>query len=728
MAALVFAGVRRCVPLLVVALLAGAAPGAAAPRAAAATGASEALVHTPVPMPGALVEAGTTEIRARLWSAEAAGTLSAEDVAVTLDGEAVAAYEVRSHAAGEGTDVHATVELEPGAHDVEVRFTDGAGNRAARSWSFTSTARGTRRFAGGDRVETAVALSSAAFPAGGRTGAGGSTGAPDAAVLARADDFADALAGVPLAAALGAPLLLSWRGSLPAATAAELRRVLPAGSTVHLLGGRAALSEEVRREVEALGLRAVRHGGPDRFATAAAVAALVPPSPGVILASGTSFPDALAASAPAARGGLPVLLTAAAQLPGATADALAARDASTVTVVGGTAVVGPDVEEHAGRLAGEVRRVSGPDRFATAVAVLDAFWEAPAAVSLASGVAFPDALAGARHAAGLDQPLLLTRPATLPAATGDALRRHQPDRLDVYGGPAAVTEPAARAAVRAAEDGAGAPQVSWTEPGDLRIVPWLETVTVELDRPVETDATTVYVEFGGVELRGTVEQAGPRTLAFRPLAGGPVPARDVPHPVRVVVRARDSDGRSGHHEAAFTYLEPDPVFATAGPVSLHLPARDVELIGFHEATHAGARQQQPLDTATPKSTLASRHRGNGSRTAADVVAAPDGEVLAPVTGRVVRAGSYVLYCDYRDEYVVIAPDSRPEWEVKVLHFHGLRVGVGDRVTAGETVVGDGPRLLPFRSQVDAHSQPRNWPHLHVEVVDPSIPTQPGPGC
>ena len=93
-----------------------------------------------------------------------------------------------------------------------------------------------------------------------------------------------------------------------------------------------------------------------------------------------------------------------------------------------------------------------------------------------------------------------------------------------------------------------------------------------------------------------------------------------------------------------------------------------------------------------------------------------------------RAGSYVLYCDYTDNFVVIDPDARPGWEVKVLHFHGLQVGVGDRVVADATVIGAVPRQLPFRSQVDAYTHPRNWPHLPVEVVDPSVPPRPGRGC
>ena len=175
------------------------------------------------------------------------------------------------------------------------------------------------------------------------------------------------------------------------------------------------------------------------------------------------------------------------------------------------------------------------------------------------------------------------------------------------------------------------------------------------------------------------------------------------------------------HEQAWT------PFAQAEALVLRHPSARVERVGFHQANHDGARQMEPLPTAADPITLEDRERGTGSRTAADVVADPDVEIRAPVTGRVKRAGTYVLYCDYRDDYVVIEPDERPGWEVKILHINGVRVRAGDRVVAGETVLAPQPTRLPFESQVDEHIAPPPWPHVHIEVVDPSIPDRPNPG-
>lgn len=170
-------------------------------------------------------------------------------------------------------------------------------------------------------------------------------------------------------------------------------------------------------------------------------------------------------------------------------------------------------------------------------------------------------------------------------------------------------------------------------------------------------------------------------------------------------------------------------FATAQGLVLRHPSFRVERVGFHESNHDGARQLDPLPAAADAVTLDGRERGTGSRTAADVVVDPDVEIRAPVSGRVLNAGSYVLYCDYSDDFVVIAPDDRPGWQVKVLHIDGVAVRSGMRVRAGETVLAPRPARLPFESQVDRVTAPPPWPHVHIEVVDPSVPDRPsGRAC
>lgn len=171
-----------------------------------------------------------------------------------------------------------------------------------------------------------------------------------------------------------------------------------------------------------------------------------------------------------------------------------------------------------------------------------------------------------------------------------------------------------------------------------------------------------------------------------------------------------------------------PFAIAGGVVTLRHPSSRVERVGFHQSNNDGARQLEPLPTAADPVTLESRDRDTPPRGSADIVSDPEVEIRAPVTGRVKRAGTYTLYCKYSDDYAVIEPDERPGWEVKVIHIDGVRVRAGDRVVAGETVIAGRPTRLPFESQVDETTAPPPWPHVQVEVVDPSIPDRPGKGC
>ena len=171
--------------------------------------------------------------------------------------------------------------------------------------------------------------------------------------------------------------------------------------------------------------------------------------------------------------------------------------------------------------------------------------------------------------------------------------------------------------------------------------------------------------------------------------------------------------------------------AAVGAVVLHHPAHLVERVGFHQSNHEGAQEMTVLPTAVQAVTLESRERLTGAHSAVDVVVDPTAAIRSPVTGTVKRAGTYVLYCRHSDDYVVIEPDGRPGWEVKILHIDGEQVTKGQRVEAGVTQLAPRATPLPFESQVDElRSADPAWPHVHIEVVDPSIPNvaSPGGGC
>ena len=247
------------------------------------------------------------------------------------------------------------------------------------------------RLAGADRVATAVAISRSSFP----------DGAP-VALLATGENFPDALASGPAAAALAGPVLLAGRDGIPQATRDEVARL--GVERILLLGGTAALGGAVDAQAEQIVPGGVeRLQGPERIATAAAVSAAAF-EPGVdvaYVATSADFADALAGGAAAGVRGGPMLLTGGDELAEATKRELRRLRPAEIIVLGGSQAVGDGVLDALRPLTvGEARRVAGPDRYATAAAVADdAFPGTHDVVYLATGEDFPDALAGSPAAA-----------------------------------------------------------------------------------------------------------------------------------------------------------------------------------------------------------------------------------------------------------------------------------------------------------------------------------------
>lgn len=188
-----------------------------------------------------------------------------------------------------------------------------------------------------------------------------------------------------------------------------------------------------------------RVAGANRYATAASLSQAAFPSgaPDVMIATGADFPDALAGSAAAGRLGIPVLLTLPTQLHGATATELNRLKPQRIWILGGTSVISDGVRSALVPYAstGQVTRVSGADRYATA-AQISHRWYAPGveAAFIAVGTNFADALSGAPAAALRDSPLLLVRSASIPAATDAELKFLKPQRIYVLGGTAVISQ------------------------------------------------------------------------------------------------------------------------------------------------------------------------------------------------------------------------------------------------------------------------------------------------
>jgi putative cell wall-binding protein len=281
-----------------------------------------------------------------------------------------------------------------------------------------------QRISGASRFDTAIATSQDQFPV---------AGSASAVVLTRADTYPDALAGVPLAAKVGGPLLLTSSNALSAAVRGEIIRVLPAGAPVYILGGTSAVSAAVATTITGLGFAVHRLAGANRFATAVAVAGALGNPTTVFEATGLNFPDALAGGPAAIEAGAAILLTNGAVPAAETTAYLAAHTGGTHYALGGPAAAADPT----------ATAIAGSDRYQTAADVAETFFHTPAVVGVATGTNFPDALAAGPDLASKDAPLLLVPSAGVlpPGTTAQLLKYGQTLRAAiVFGGTTSVSD------------------------------------------------------------------------------------------------------------------------------------------------------------------------------------------------------------------------------------------------------------------------------------------------
>lgn len=298
------------------------------------------------------------------------------------------------------------------------------------------------RAAGATRYETAIAASVRAY----------SPGTSRDVVLATGERFPDALASAGLAGALGCPVLLTPRGSIPSAVLAEMSRL---GATdIHIVGGPAAVSDAVRSTLVSRGYKTYRYAGQNRYATSAVVAdaalTLRSGSPAyAFVARGDDYADALSVSPVAYQHAYPILLTASTGLTPSVRAALERSRPKTVLVAGGASAVPARVVDEIRALPHRptVVRVGGPTRYETATGFaaysLSRFLAMPEYVGIVNGTRFPDAVVGGPGVGARGGVLLLTPGETLSGSARSSLqgweRNGLVDHLVIYGGTVAVS-------------------------------------------------------------------------------------------------------------------------------------------------------------------------------------------------------------------------------------------------------------------------------------------------
>lgn len=283
------------------------------------------------------------------------------------------------------------------------------------------------RIGGLDRYDTSALISQAGW-----------TGS-DTVIIARSDDFADALAGAPLAYKLGAPVLLTATDKMNDKTSAEIKR-LQAKKAV-ILGGTGAVSQDVEQSLKNMNLEVKRIEGVDRFETAALIAREVAPlgAETTVVVYGMNFPDALSVSSYAAAKGIPILLTDTNSIPKSTLDAIHDLKVKNTLVIGGSGVIADDVLNE---LPG-AERLGGSDRYSTCMEIASYFHKDTEKVYVATGLDFADAVSGAALAAKQNTGILLvdgkqTKGDILPEGLDKFIQDKGITGISILGGTGAV--------------------------------------------------------------------------------------------------------------------------------------------------------------------------------------------------------------------------------------------------------------------------------------------------
>jgi putative cell wall-binding protein len=311
---------------------------------------------------------------------------------------------------------------------------------------------GTTRLQGGTRYGTAGAVAAAAFPNGAST-----------AVVVSGTTYPDALTGAYLASAVGGPVLLTDRDTVPP----ELTQTLDAlhVNTIDLLGGPLAIGKAVEQQLAGRASTTVtRIAGQTRYDTMATVDSTPPAAqvgmvggkPTAILASGAGFADALASSGVSYKAHLPIILTDPQSLSPQASATIKSLGITQLLIMGGTGALSTTVEQQANADgAATLARFGGTDRTDTAQLLaayaVTHFGFANTEILLARGDGFADALASSAYAAGSRPMLLAETPDQLGAPTTGYISANKSaiSTFTALGGPSAISNATLSAAVQA---------------------------------------------------------------------------------------------------------------------------------------------------------------------------------------------------------------------------------------------------------------------------------------
>ena len=240
----------------------------------------------------------------------------------------------------------------------------------------------TTRISGKDRIATSVEISKSAYTT------------SENVVLASGFNFADALSAGQLASALDAPLLLSSQDKLDSQTKNEIERLK--AKKVYVVGGDNAISKTgIDTTLKSEKIDVTRLEGQDRYSTSQKVMEktkeIINPEY-LLIASGKNFPDALAATGFFVNHKSVMVLSDGLTYPQSNLQEIAIGGKNQLPLKGFKG-----------------RRVSGKDRYETALEIAKLSFDKNNNAILASGQVFADSLSAVSLTKKHNAPIVLTQ-------------------------------------------------------------------------------------------------------------------------------------------------------------------------------------------------------------------------------------------------------------------------------------------------------------------------------
>ena len=235
------------------------------------------------------------------------------------------------------------------------------------------------KLAGDDRFETAAKISKATYV---------KSGDAKAIVLVGEEAIVDGLAAAPLAKQEDAPILLTKKDEIPAATMNEIKRATEnegKEAKIYLVGGENNISKEVEKQLTSeLNAEIVRIAGEDRFKTSIKIAKKLNSTNKAFVVGGDGLADAMSIASVATKEEVPIIVTPADGLTKDAKDFINKDDE--VIVVGGQSKVSTqvlkDIKEETEQTTA-VERIAGEDRNETNAMVIEKYANASTKVYVA---------------------------------------------------------------------------------------------------------------------------------------------------------------------------------------------------------------------------------------------------------------------------------------------------------------------------------------------------------